>query len=88
MRLYFYNHLEKKENNFNIHILSSFYLSFSFLYFSVRIKHTAKKIGYFQNVSEIIICIYLPERQTCSSYMLGKYSVLNLTKHMYNQIVD
>lgn len=72
MRLYFYKPSGKntQENNFNIHIFSYFYLSFSFPYFLLSIKRTEEKIGYFQTVSQIIICIPLPERQTYNSYLL------------------
>lgn len=62
---------KKQENNFNIHILTGLYLNFSSL-FKVSIKCNKEKTGYFQNVSQIIICMYLPERQIHNSYMLSK----------------
>lgn len=90
LKVHFYKPSGKKtqENNFNIHIFSYFYLSFSFLYFLLSIKCTEEKIDYFQTVSQIIICIPLPERQTYNSYVLSKYSVLNLPKFIYNQIFN
>lgn len=85
MRLYFQKLSEnKQENNFNIHILTGLYLNFSSL-FKVSVKCTKEKTGYFQTVSQIIICMYLPERQIYNTYMLSKYSILNGTNHIYNQ---